>query len=211
MHRHLPIEDDEKTFDAIESLMRNHPDITGIFALDDDVALRTVEILRRLGIGVPDRISMLAPGDMIDYSLCYMPQITTMRIDTPYMGRIAGQMMPESRIAHDPRSSTSSRSSNSSCDAPRSGNSRHTVRRLRYSGTEGRAILLGDGEARGTARRFDRRSGEGGELLGAGLDPGVDRDHGSPRREEGQLRRDEALEASEPARKSPELRLSLPS
>jgi LacI family transcriptional regulator len=102
MRRHLPIGDDEKTFDAIESLVRDHPDITGIFALDDDVALRTVEMLGRMGIGVPDRISILAPGDMIDYSLCYMPQITTMRIDTTYMGRIAGQMM-HNRIAHSPQ------------------------------------------------------------------------------------------------------------
>lgn len=102
MRRLIPIDDAEKTLAAVESLVRARPDITGIFALDDDLALRVVEMLRRLGIGVPDDISVLAPGDMIDYSLCYMPQITTMRIDTTYMGKIAAQMMLN-RITHDPQ------------------------------------------------------------------------------------------------------------
>ena len=102
MRRRLSLEEEDAAFQAVESLVRDHPDMTAIFALDDDVAVRVVEMLRRLGIGVPQRISVLAPGDMLDYSLCYVPQITTMRIDTTYMGRIAGQMM-HNRIAHNPQ------------------------------------------------------------------------------------------------------------
>lgn len=101
MRRRLSLDDEEDALRAVESLVLAHPDMTAIFALDDDVAVRVMDMLRRLGIGVPDRISVLAPGDMLDYSLCYVPQITTMRIDTTYMGRIAGQMM-QNRIAHNP-------------------------------------------------------------------------------------------------------------
>jgi LacI family transcriptional regulator len=95
------LDDEELALHAVEALVRAHPDMTAIFALDDDVALRIVEMLRRLGIGVPERMSVLSPGDMLDYSLCYVPQITTMRIDTAYMGRITAQMMLN-RITHNP-------------------------------------------------------------------------------------------------------------
>jgi LacI family transcriptional regulator len=101
MRRLLPLEDEGESLAAVESLVAANPDMTAIFALDDDVAVRVVEMLRRLGISVPERISLLSPGDMLDYSLCYVPQITTMRIDTTYMGRIAAQMM-HNRIAHNP-------------------------------------------------------------------------------------------------------------
>jgi LacI family transcriptional regulator len=102
MRRRISLEDDGAAIIALEDLLHSHPDISAIFALDDDVAVRVVAMLRRLGIEVPERISVLSPGDMLDYSLCYVPQITTMRIDTTYMGRIAGQMM-HNRIAHNPQ------------------------------------------------------------------------------------------------------------
>ena len=101
MRRRLSLEDEDEELRAVGSLVREHPDITAIFALDDDVAVRVMEMLRRMDIDVPGRISVLAPGDTLDYALCYVPQITTMRIDTTYMGRIAGEMMLN-RIAHNP-------------------------------------------------------------------------------------------------------------
>jgi DNA-binding LacI/PurR family transcriptional regulator len=101
MRRRLSLDDEEEAQGAVESLVRSNPDITAIFALDDDVAVRVVEMLRRLGVGVPERISVISPGDMLDYSLCYVPKITTMRIDTAYMGRIAAQMM-HNRLVHSP-------------------------------------------------------------------------------------------------------------
>ncbi len=101
MRLKLPLDDEDEQLRAIEALVLAHPDMTAIFALDDDVAVRVVEMLRRLGIGVPSRISVISPGDTLDYSLCFVPQITTMRIDTTYMGRIAAQML-HNRIAHNP-------------------------------------------------------------------------------------------------------------
>jgi LacI family transcriptional regulator len=101
MRRQFSLEDEGESRESVESLVREHPDMTAIFALDDDIAVRVVEMLRRMEIAVPGRVSILSPGDMLDYSACYVPQITTMRIDTTYMGKIAGQML-QNRLAHNP-------------------------------------------------------------------------------------------------------------
>lgn len=101
MRRRFSLEDETQMFTALSSLVADNPDMTAIFALDDVVAACVVEMLKRHGIPIPQRISVISPGDMLDYSVCYLPQITTMRIDTAYIGKIAGQMM-QNRIVHDP-------------------------------------------------------------------------------------------------------------
>ncbi|MEI6873697.1 MAG: LacI family DNA-binding transcriptional regulator [Spirochaetota bacterium] len=98
----VPLDDDLAAADSVTTLVRGHPDMSAIFALDDELAVRVVTILARIGIRVPEDISILAPGDLLDYSLCYLPPITTMRIDTTYMGRIAAQMMLN-RITRNPQ------------------------------------------------------------------------------------------------------------
>jgi LacI family transcriptional regulator len=85
----------------LEDFFRSRPGITALFALDDELAWKAVSVAARLGIRVPEDLSVIAPGDVLDYSLCYVPQITTMRIDTSYMGRISAQMMLN-RITHNP-------------------------------------------------------------------------------------------------------------
>jgi LacI family transcriptional regulator len=101
LRRRLPLDDAEAEA-AVLSLARTRPEITAIFALDDELGARVITMLRRAGIRVPEDISLLAPGDVLDYTHCYVPQITTMRIDTTYMGRVAGQMMLN-RITHNPQ------------------------------------------------------------------------------------------------------------
>jgi LacI family transcriptional regulator len=102
MRRRLACKDEDEDRAALADLLEAHPDITAIFALDDDLAVRISVLLGKLGRQVPRDLSMIAPGDMLDYSLCYVPQMTTMRIDTAYMGRISAQMMIN-RLAHDPQ------------------------------------------------------------------------------------------------------------
>jgi LacI family transcriptional regulator len=102
MRRRLDFADEDEDRAAIGDLLRSHPDITAIFALDDDLAVRIATLLGKLGKQVPRDISMIAPGDMLDYSLCYVPPMTTMRIDTSYMGRISAQMMIN-RLTHNPQ------------------------------------------------------------------------------------------------------------
>jgi len=66
---------------------------TAIFAHDDYLGLYVIEALRRMGLSVPRDVSLVAPGDVLDYSLPLMPQITTMRIDTALLGKIAANLM----------------------------------------------------------------------------------------------------------------------
>ena len=66
---------------------------TALFCLDDEIAFRTWNALTRLGYRVPEDISLLAPGDVLDYTKPYIPPITTMHIDMTYMGRLAAEML----------------------------------------------------------------------------------------------------------------------
>ncbi|HTX72530.1 MAG TPA: LacI family DNA-binding transcriptional regulator [Rectinemataceae bacterium] len=97
----LGLGDEDEDTRALQQLGLEEQGITALFVLDDELAVRVHTLLGKRGIRVPHDISIIAPGDMLDYSLCYVPQITTMRIDTTYMGRIAAQMLLR-RITHSP-------------------------------------------------------------------------------------------------------------
>jgi LacI family transcriptional regulator len=66
---------------------------TAIFAHDDYLALHIITALDELGIRVPDNVSIIAPGDVLDYSEPFIPGITTMKIDTSLLGKIAADAM----------------------------------------------------------------------------------------------------------------------
>ena len=66
---------------------------SAIFAIDDDMAVRIVALLRRSGIRVPEDISIIAPGDLLNYSDPHITPISTLKIDTRLMGRLACDMM----------------------------------------------------------------------------------------------------------------------
>lgn len=74
---------------------------TAIFCLDDEIALRVYFIIEELGFTIPEDVSLIAPGDVLDYEQHYYPQITTMKINTTYMGEIVTLMM-QNRINHNP-------------------------------------------------------------------------------------------------------------
>jgi DNA-binding LacI/PurR family transcriptional regulator len=62
---------------------------TAIFAHDDYIAALTLGVLGRLSLGVPADVSLIAPGDVLDYGQSYVPRITTMRINTVSLGKLA--------------------------------------------------------------------------------------------------------------------------
>jgi DNA-binding LacI/PurR family transcriptional regulator/uroporphyrinogen-III decarboxylase len=78
---------------ALHALFATESPPTAIFAIDDDVAIRVISLLGELGIQVPDDVSVIAPGDLLNYSDPHVTQITTLRIDTRMMGRFACEMM----------------------------------------------------------------------------------------------------------------------
>ncbi|RKX95767.1 MAG: hypothetical protein DRP84_03215 [Spirochaetes bacterium] len=68
---------------------------TALFVHDDYLAARVIVALNELGFFVPEDISIIAPGDTLDYNQPFIPRITTMSIDTDMLGKLAGQMMIE--------------------------------------------------------------------------------------------------------------------
>jgi LacI family transcriptional regulator len=91
----IPFMDQKRLARKLARLFTRADPPTAIFAHDDYLGLYVIEALRGLGLAVPDDVSLVAPGDVLDYSLPLMPQITTMRIDTSLLGRIAVDLLLE--------------------------------------------------------------------------------------------------------------------
>jgi uroporphyrinogen decarboxylase len=66
---------------------------SAIFALDDDMAIRIAALLKPMGIRIPEDLSIIAPGDLLNYADPFVIPITTLKIDTNLMGRLACDMM----------------------------------------------------------------------------------------------------------------------
>ncbi|MCG8478598.1 MAG: LacI family transcriptional regulator [Spirochaetales bacterium] len=77
--------------ESVVRLIRSRPDIDGLFVHDDYLAAQIIDALRYAGKRVPADISIVAPGDTLDYSLPFVPRVTTMQTDTDEMGRMAAR------------------------------------------------------------------------------------------------------------------------
>jgi LacI family transcriptional regulator len=75
---------------------------TAIFCLDDDLAYRIILVLQEMKLSVPNDVSIIAPGDVLDYGRPQTFPITTMRIDTTYIGKLGAQMLVD-RLSSQPR------------------------------------------------------------------------------------------------------------
>jgi len=83
----------ENPDNSFQTLMEGSSPPTALFCLDDEIALQSWSALTRIGYTIPGDISILAPGDVLDYSKAYIPKITTMHIDMEYVGRLAVDML----------------------------------------------------------------------------------------------------------------------
>jgi len=98
---------------------------TAVFAHDDYLAAQVVHVLGELGLGAPRDVSVIAPGDVLDYSALGTPRISTMRIDIDAMGHFAAELMR--RRLDDPGAPVQSLKVNmrlvdrGSCTAPEGG------------------------------------------------------------------------------------------
>ena len=79
----------------IKGIMSDKKRPTALFVHDDYLAARVIVALNKLGYFVPEDVSIIAPGDTLDYNQPFIPRITTMSIDTDMLGKLAGQMMIE--------------------------------------------------------------------------------------------------------------------
>ncbi|MDC7234237.1 MAG: LacI family DNA-binding transcriptional regulator [Spirochaetales bacterium] len=66
---------------------------TAFFCLDDEIAFRIWFALDELGYKIPEDFSIIAPGDVLDYSKPYVPPVTTMQINMKDMGKLAVNML----------------------------------------------------------------------------------------------------------------------
>lgn len=88
--------------DAFEStirLLRRHPEITAIFACNDNTAIGAMNAARQLGYAVPHDISIVG-FDNIDLAQEVMPPLTTIHVDKVLMGTMAMRLLRDR--ANDP-------------------------------------------------------------------------------------------------------------
>jgi LacI family transcriptional regulator len=88
----------EEIAEATTDLLRSNPQITAIFAVNDEVAITTMDVARNLGRRLPDDLSIVG-FDNIDLADCVSPALTTMHVDKLGMGRLAVQLLVN-RIEH---------------------------------------------------------------------------------------------------------------
>lgn len=84
--------DIEEIVAATTLLLQEQPQITAIFAVNDDVAITVMDVLRTLGWNVPQQVSVIGYDD-IDPANCVFPALTTMRVDKTEMGRLGVQLL----------------------------------------------------------------------------------------------------------------------
>jgi LacI family transcriptional regulator len=89
----IDINDFEGLRKALRTLFSGRNKPTALFVHDDRFAAHIVAILQTMGLGVPSDVSIIAPGDVLDYNEPFVPKITTMRINTALMGKLAMESM----------------------------------------------------------------------------------------------------------------------
>lgn len=75
-------------FQATIRLLRRSPEVTAIFACNDNCAIGVMNAVREMGLRVPDDISVVGFDD-IDLAQEVMPALTTMHVDKVLMGAMA--------------------------------------------------------------------------------------------------------------------------
>lgn len=78
--------------DEAAGLLARNPQITALIGVNDDVALGCIRAARRLGLRVPDDLSVVGYDDT-DLAARASPPLTTMRVDTVAMGQGAVHLM----------------------------------------------------------------------------------------------------------------------
>ena len=79
----------------IQKIFQRKTPPTAIFVHDDYLAGRIIVALQNIHLRVPEDISIIAPGDTLDYSQPFTPRITTMCINNELLGKLAGEMLLE--------------------------------------------------------------------------------------------------------------------
>lgn len=87
--------DQEDAQRSIQKMLQGDAPPTAIFAHDDYLAAMIFSVLRDAHLRIPEDVSIIAPGDTLDYQQSCAPQITTMCINNELMGKLAADMLLE--------------------------------------------------------------------------------------------------------------------
>jgi DNA-binding LacI/PurR family transcriptional regulator len=77
-----------------KSLLGRSPEITAIFACNDEVATGVIQALRDLGKRIPHDVSVIG-FDNVDYAAELYPPLTTIHVHKTWMGRLGVRMLVE--------------------------------------------------------------------------------------------------------------------
>lgn len=81
-----------KGYDEVTWLLKEHPQISALFCINDEVAVTTLRAAQDLGRRIPQDLSVIGYDD-INLAENSTPKLTTMRVDTTAMGRAAVQLL----------------------------------------------------------------------------------------------------------------------
>ncbi|MDZ5622105.1 LacI family DNA-binding transcriptional regulator [Nocardioides bizhenqiangii] len=73
---------------AAEEILRDHPDVTAVLSLNDDMAIGVLSVLRARGVAVPERMSVSGFDD-VAVAGDLAPSLTTIRLPMVTMGELA--------------------------------------------------------------------------------------------------------------------------
>lgn len=91
-------------YQRLKDLLLDAPEpVTALFAHDDYFGAILHKVLTDLGLRVPEDVSILCPGDVMDYSEPFFPRLTTMQIDRPLMTSIAWNLLLNRLISETER------------------------------------------------------------------------------------------------------------
>jgi LacI family transcriptional regulator len=77
---------------VITQTLQQHPEITAVFACNDDIAIAVISAAEALGKQIPEDLSIIG-FDNIVLAQHVTPPLTTMRVDKIGMGRLAAQTL----------------------------------------------------------------------------------------------------------------------
>lgn len=79
--------------ETVECLMTARERPSALYVMDDYIGIRVYQALLRRGITVPEEVSIICAGDVLDYGEPFIPNLSTLRIQFETMGRAAAEMM----------------------------------------------------------------------------------------------------------------------
>jgi len=80
--RYQPCDGPEEAAEALKSLLRTDPRVTGVICLNDEIAVAAIHGARELGREVPRDLSVIGSNDT-RMAWYFRPALTTIRIDVP--------------------------------------------------------------------------------------------------------------------------------